>query len=69
MVNPDTVMYTVADAVLVTLSDAAVMVTVPSAIPVKVALPVPVTVAIVSSLLDQETPLVKYAPCPLLFTP
>jgi hypothetical protein len=49
----------VAVAVEVTLSSEAVMVAVPLETPVSVALPVPLTVTTVSSLLDQETPVVK----------
>src|ERR1700685_3607125 len=49
----------VAVAVGGTLSSDAVMFAGPVASPVRVALPVPETVTIVSSLLDQETPLVK----------
>jgi hypothetical protein len=68
MVNVDTVMYTFNVAVLVTLSEAAVMVAVPSARPDTVALPhaavahAPVMAAVVESLLDQDTPLVRYMP-------
>lgn len=68
-VKPEMVMYTVACAVFCTASDEAVIVTIPSAIPFKTALPVPVTVAMDVSLLDQETPLVRFSPCPVLSTP
>jgi hypothetical protein len=61
-------MNTVAVAVLVTLSEDAVMVAVPREAPIMVTAPhdavaqVPVMVTIVESLLDQETPLVRYMP-------
>jgi hypothetical protein len=69
MAIDETVMNTVAVAVLVTLSELAVSVTVPILTPVRTALPEPVTVAIVSSLLDQDTPPVKFMPCWLVLTP
>jgi hypothetical protein len=69
MAIDETVMNTVAVAVFVTLSELAVSVTVPTATPVSTALPEPVTVAIESSLVDQETPLVKFMPCWLVLTP
>jgi hypothetical protein len=69
MVIDETVIKTVAEAVFVTLWALAVMVAVPVPTPVRMALPLPVTVAIVSSLLDQDTPFVRYMPCWLLLTP
>src|SRR5580692_11118274 len=60
---------TVAVAVEVTACEPAVMVVVPTVSASRVALPVPVMVATAGSLLDHDTPVVKYDDDPSLKTP